>query len=572
MRALFERLPQTTPEFLSWTWEQIEPFYAALEAAPLDADTLDEWIALWGRLGKHIDEGYWRLWVETTLHTLDDAVQARFEAFLRGVHSPAQSAEARLKRKLLASGLQPADFAAPLRNMQAEESIFREANLPLLVEEVQLSSAYDRIRSVQTVEWEGQETTLIQLAQVNLDPQRERREQAWRLSMARFLQDRPALNALWTQLVDLRARLAAQADLPNYRAFRWLQMLRLDYTPDDCERFHDAVEQVVVPAARRALERRRARMGIASVRPWDVEAEPGGRPPLRPFASAPELERRIGAIFAQLDPQLGAYFRTMQREKLLDLENRKGKMPSSYCATFPTARRPFVFMNVVGTHEDVMTLLHECGHAFHSFEATRLPHHEQLRIGTEFHEVAAMAMELLAAPYLSAERGGFYDPAQLARARAEHLDLMLRFWPYVAVVDAFQHWAHTRPQDARDPAQCDQRWAALWGRFMQGEDWSGLDEAMMTGWHRKLHIFCSPFYFIDYGLAQLGALQIWQRAQRDLPGAVQQYRAALALGGTRALPDLFAAAGTRLAFDIPAFSEAVEMIEAAQAHLEAQAG
>ncbi len=572
MQGLFDTLPQTTPEFLSWTWEQIEPFYAALETAPLTAATLDEWIAQWGRVGKHIDEAYWRLWADTTLHTLDDAVQAHFETFLRDVHGPAQIAETRLKRKLLASGLQPANFEAPLRNMQAEETIFREANLPLLIDEIQLGNAYDRVRSVQTVEWEGQETTLIQMAQVNFDPQRERREQAWRLSMARFLEDRAALNDLWTQLVDLRARIAAQADLPNYRAFRWQQMLRLDYTPDDCERFHDAVEQVVVPAARRALERRRQRLGIDSVRPWDVEIEPPVRSALRPFDSVAVLEQRIGAIFSQLDPQLGAYFQTMQRENLLDLENRKGKMPSSYCATYPNARRPFVFMNVVGTHEDVMTLLHECGHAFHSFEATHLPHHEQLRIGTEFHEVAATAMELLAAPYLGADCGGFYDPAELARAQAEHLDIMLRFWPYVAVVDAFQHWAHTHPQDARDPAQCDHRWSTLWGRFMQGEDWSGLDDAMMTGWHRKLHIFRSPFYYIDYGLAQLGAVQIWKRAQYDLPGAIQQYRAALALGGTRSLPDLFAAAGGRLAFDVTAFSEAVEMIESMLAELETQTG
>ncbi len=553
-------LPETTLEFLNWTWDSIEPYYANLEARPLTAETLDNWMADWAHLGKHLDEAYWRLWVDTTLDTQDAAAEARFETFLSQIQEPAHAAEFRLKKKLLASGLQPHQFTAPLRNLEAEVALFRESNLPLLTEEQRLGNEYDQIRGVQTVQWEGQETTLINLAQVNLDPDRAKRERAWRLNMERFLEDRPALNDLWTRLVNLRHQIAHNADLPHYRAYRWGQMLRLDYTPEDCETFHHAVEQVVVPAVQRAMERRRQRMGIDSLRPWDVEVESLGRPPLRPFTSVDELADKAEAIFSALDPQLGTYFQTMRREGLIDLDNRVGKMPSSYCATYPVMERPFLFMNVVGTNEDVMTLFHEFGHAVHSFEMTRLPHHDQLRVGTEFHEVAATTLELLAAPYLD---GFFYTPAESARARAEHLEVMLRFWPYIAVVDAFQHWAHTHPDEAGDSSACDDQWAGLWSRFMKGEDWSGLDDAMMTGWHRKLHIFRSPFYYIDYGLAQLGAVQIWKRALDDPQRALADYRAALALGGTVRLPELFAAAGARLAFDAETFAEAVEMMESA---------
>jgi len=553
-------LPETTLEFLNWTWDAIAPYYADLESRSLAADTLDAWMADWARLGKHLDEAYWRLWVDTTLDTQDAAAQTRFETFLSQVQEPAHAAEFRIKKKLLASGLQPYQFAAPLRNLQAEVTLFRESNLPLLTEEQRLGNEYDQIRGVQTVQWEGQETTLINLVQVNLDPNRDKRERAWRLSMDRFLEDRPALNDLWMRLVTLRRQIAHNADLPHYRAYRWGQMLRLDYTPEDCETFHRAIEEVVVPAAQRALERRRRHMGISSLRPWDVEVEPLGRPALRPFANADELADKAEAIFAALDPQLGAYFQTMRREGLIDLDNRIGKMPSSYCATYPVMERPFLFMNVVGTNEDVMTLFHEFGHAVHSFEMTRLPHHDQLRVGTEFHEVAATGMELLAAPYLD---GSIYTSAEAVRARAEHLEVMLRFWPYMAVVDAFQHWAHTHPDQAGDPAACDDHWAGLWSRFMKGEDWSGLDDAMMTGWHRKLHIFRSPFYYIDYGLAQLGAVQIWKHALDDPQRALADYRAALALGGTVTLPELFKAAGARLAFDAETLAEAIELMESA---------
>lgn len=553
-------LPETTLEFLSWTWDAIAPYYADLESRPLTAETLDAWMADWARLGKHLDEAYWRLWVDTTLDTQDAAAQTRFETFLSQVQEPAHAAEFRLKKKLLASGLQPQQFAAPLRNLQAEVALFRESNLPLLTEEQRLGNEYDQIRGVQTVQWEGQETTLINLVQVNLDPDRNKRERAWRLSMDRFLEDRPALNDLWTRLVTLRRQIAHNADLPHYRAYRWGQMLRLDYTPEDCETFHRAIEEVVVPAAQRALERRRRHMGISSLRPWDVEVEPLGRPALRPFANADELADKAEAIFGALDPQLGTHFQIMRREGLIDLDNRIGKMPSSYCATYPVMERPFLFMNVVGTNEDVMTLFHEFGHAVHSFEMTRLPHHDQLRVGTEFHEVAATGMELLAAPYLD---GSIYTSAEAVRARAEHLEVMLRFWPYMAVVDAFQHWAHTHPDQASDPAACDDHWAGLWSRFMKGEDWSGLDDAMMTGWHRKLHIFRSPFYYIDYGLAQLGAVQIWKHALDDPQQALADYRAALALGGTVTLPELFTAAGARLAFDAETLAEAVELMESA---------
>jgi oligoendopeptidase F len=232
------------------------------------------------------------------------------------------------------------------------------------------------------------------------------------------------------------------------------------------------------------------------------------------------------------------------------------------------SKQPFIFQNAVGLHGDLQTILHESGHAFHCFERYSLPYAPQRQIGMEIAEVASMAMELLAAPYLAKDQGGVYSDADAARARIEHLESEMLFWPYMAVVDAFQHWVYENPDAALDGGNCDAEWARQWNRFMVGVDWSGLEQEMTTGWHRKLHIHEVPFYYVEYGLAQLGAVQVWANALRDQAGAVANYRRALALGGTVSLPQLYAAAGARFAFDTATLRDAVDLMERVMGELE----
>ncbi|MEW6718490.1 MAG: M3 family oligoendopeptidase, partial [Chloroflexota bacterium] len=392
------------------------------------------------------------------------------------------------------------------------------------------------------------------------DTDRSKRERAWRLAAERQLADRGAINDLWVRFLDLRQRIAANAGRSEYRAYRWQQLLRFDYTPADCRRFHRAIQYVVVPAATRVYERRKERLGVRSLRPWDLDVDPLGRESLKPFKEVDELESKSSQIFRRVDPKLGEYFDIMRKEGLLDLANRKGKAPGGYCTSFPVVKRPFIFMNAVGLHEDVQTILHEGGHAFHVFETRDLPYHQQRVVTMEFAEVASMAMELLSAPYLTADEGGFYTPEEAARARVEHLEDNLLFWPYMAVVDAFQHWVYENPEVARKPDNCDREWTRLWKQYIPDVDWSGLEDVMVTGWHRKLHIHQNPFYYIEYGLAQLGAVQIWAKAIRDQAGAVADYRKALALGGMVPLPQLYATAGAKLVFDSQPLKEAVELV------------
>lgn len=552
----------TPQETIQLTWTDLEPHFHELQSHPLTAANVSEWLREWSHLAQVVDEMENRIYIATTVNTADQEAEARLNNYLETIFPHLKSAEQQLKEKLLASQLVPPGMELPLRGMRAHAELFRQANLPLLAEEQKLSTEYDKIIGAQTVEWEGQEVTLSRLKTVLQEPDRARREKAWRLGAERQLADRQAINDLWTRFMELRLKIAANADKPDYRAYQWQGKLRFDYTPEDCKTFHRAIEEVVVPVATQIYERHRRRLGLDRLRPWDLVdgwySRPTGNgslPPLRPFQEVEELKDKTQAIFNRLDAQLGEHFRILRTENLLDLENRKNKAPGGYCTHLPLSRRPFIFMNAVGIHDDVQTLLHESGHAFHDFERQALPYYQQWGSPMEFNEVASMAMELLASPYLTE----FYSPEDARRALQEHLERSILFWPFMAVVDAFQHWVYENPTQGADPNRCDAKWAELWQRFIPAVDWSGLEEVMSSGWHRKLHIHQVPFYYVEYGLAQLGAFQVWGRALQNQAEAVKRYRQALALGGTVTLPELYATAGAHFGFDRATLRTALEI-------------
>lgn len=573
---MFDSLPLSALDALDWTGEQYQPYFDHLLARKLDVNSITDWLADWSKLGRLAQEVASRINVATTVDTTDPAAEARHKTFYTSVHPVLLRNNNGMNQKLVDSGLAekgllPHGFEIPYRNIKVDLELFREENIPLLNQERQLELEHDKLKGAQTVQWEGRELTVDQIQPLLQDNDRDIRERAWKLSIERQLQDRQGLNNLWEQMHKVRRQIAANAGLSDYRAYCWKAMKRFDYTPENCEQFHAAIEQVVVPAASRLHQRRREQLGLDVLRPWDLDVDAQQRPALRPYHSDDELESRMEAIFNQVDPALGGYFHTMRAENLLDLPNRKGKAPGGYCTEYPLAQRPFIFMNTVGLHGDVQTLLHEGGHAFHVFETNTLPYLHQQEVPTEFAEVASMSMELIGAPYLDAQYGGYYSPQNAARAQIEHLEQSLAFWPYMAVVDAFQHWVYTHPDASQDADNCDAQWSALWDRFMPDVSYEGLEAAKVTGWHRKLHIFVAPMYYIEYGLAQLGAVQVWGNSLKDQKQAVIDYRKALSQGGTLSLPDLFAAAGARFAFDANTLQQAVDLMEGRIAMLETSA-
>jgi oligoendopeptidase F len=565
---MFKALPHNCKEFMHWSWGQIEPYTDDLTQRELSADTIKSWLADWSRLASLIAESFNRLQIRTTTHTNDEDGQACFQNYSENIMPNARAFEQRMKEKLLSSGLEPDGFAIPLRKMRVDAAIFRDENLPLLTEIERLNTELLKIVGARTIDWDGDELTPAQVRTKLTEPDRSIRERAWRLLSARAAQDREAIDAIWVQLLDLRLQIARNADFGDYRAFRWQELGRFDYTPDDCKSFHAAIEEVVVPAVSSMSERRKARLGLETLRVWDdfwfMRPDALGRPPLKPYQSIEELNEKIERIFTRVDPALGGYYHIMYEEGLLDLDSRKHKSSGAYMEEFPASKRPFIFANTVGTHSDVQTQLHEGGHAFHLFEAAHWPYHYQFMLQhmpMEFLEVASMAMELLAAPYLATDQGGFYTEDEAARARVEHLEGSLGFWPYMAVVDAFQHWIYENPDAARDPCQCDEVWATLHRRYLPHLDWSGIEDTLRLYWRQQIHIFGFPFYYVEYGLAQLGAIQVWANALKDQAGAVQAYRKALSLGNTASLPDLYRMAGANFAFDAVTLNQAVELIE-----------
>jgi oligoendopeptidase F len=569
---MFASLPKTVDDFQFWPWTKIQGYYNDLASRSINDSNIQDWLADWSALKEMVIETYNRLYVANTCDTTDQDVEQRLLAYLQDIFPNAEAAEQVLKQKLLESGLQPPGFEQPLLNMRTEAHLFKQENLPLLAEERRLNTEYDKIIAAQTVQWQGEEVTLQQLFPVYLDQDRGMREQAWRLASQRQLEDRQAINDLWVQYMDLRRQLASNAGMDNYRSYRWQQLLRFDYSPEDCLEMHEAIAEVVVPAAQRIYESHRDAMGLEKLRPWDMDwdraVDPFGRPALHPFQTVKELEEKAALIFQRVDPQIGEYFSTMQRLGLLDLGNRKGKAPGGYCIDYPRIQLPFIFMNSVGIHDDVQTILHEGGHAFHVFETGPLPYYHQREPGIEFAEVASTAMELLSAPYISKDEGGYYSKEDTARARIDHLKGFIRFWPYMAVVDSFQHWAYDNHSAASQPDNCDAKWAELWARFMPGVEWDGFEEEAATGWQRKLHILQAPFYYIEYGLAGLGAIQVWSNSLQDHAGAVRAYRKALSLGGTVPLPVLFETAGARFSLGRDTIQAAVRLLEETIASLE----
>lgn len=541
--------------------DTVVALYRQLLDRPIEsAQELEGWLLDRSELDAAIDQAGSVLYIRMTCQTDDEARAKAYQAFIQDVVPALKPLGNEADRKYLAARERFAGaggrYAVYDRALRADVELFRPQNVPLQTEDDLLHQKYQEITGAMTVQFEGQERTLPQMGKFLLETDRDLRERAWRATAQRRLQDRQRIEELFDQMLALRGRIARNADCADYRDYAFRARHRFDYTPADCERFHAAVERHVVPLMRTILEQRRRTMGLERLRPWDTAVDPKGRGPLKPFEEPAELVERAREAFTRTDPQLGGQFEEMARLGLLDLASRKGKAPGGYQSTLSEARKPFIFMNAVGVDGDVRTLLHEGGHAFHALASAAEPLAAYRDPPIEFAEVASMGMELLAGEHLDV----FYQGEDLTRSRREHFEGVLTILPWVATIDAFQHWLYTHPGHSAD--QRRQAWLEVRQRFGGGVvDWSELETEHAYLWHRQLHIFLYPFYYIEYGIAQLGALQVWVRAKRVGRAALEDYRAALALGGSRPLPELFTAAGLKFDFSEKTIAPLAEAVE-----------
>lgn len=570
---MFTLLPPSSEVFERLRWSEVEPWYGELTATRLSQETLQPWLAQWSRLSELVDETMVRQEIAVTQDTFDVERANRRRHFLAEIYSQTQSSDQQLKQQLVVSGLEPENFLIPLRNLRAEEALFREVNLPLLNEEQDLVVDFMRIGGMQTIMWEGQEVNIASLEPLLSDPNREQRERAWRVMHQRQLTDRDAMNALWTKGMHLRQQIAHNAGYDTYRDYRWQQLFRFDYTPADCQTFCEAVEQVIVPAAQDVWKKRRKLLRVHTLRPWDLVVDPRrkGNPHL--FSDVPAAIQQATTAFGFIDPQVQSYFETMLQEHLIDMEERPAKAYRGYCVTLEATHRPFLFGEVQSLWDLVFTLFHESGHAFHTFEMRHLPYIQQRKesfVPVEFAEVASTSMEVIGAMYL--HQAGFCTQREEDQLRLRQLERILtQLLPQSACGDAFQQWVYTHPEQAMNPEACDQKWVELSGRYMPSIDWSGLDPELRAEWQQVRHFYGYPFYYIEYAFAALEALQVWRNYLRNPHGAMQTYRSALALGATKTVPELFAAAGATFSFDAATLQETLQVVTQTVTELETRA-
>ena len=518
---------------------------------------LEKWLLDWSELNAALDEEASRRYIAMTCHTDNSDAEKAYLHFVEHVEPQLKPRQFVLEKIYVShpfrEELPKARFQVFDRDVKNHVELFRPKNVPLETEEAKLSQQYQKLIGAQTVNFRGDEKTLVQMGRFLEDPDRALRQEAWELVAKRRLQDVDKCEEIFDELIKLRTQIAMNAGFENYRDYAHRQKCRFDYTPENCFQFHDAVEKEIMPAVREIQNERKRQLKLEKLRPWDLAVDPQNRPPLKPFVQVSEMVLRTQKIFNHLDAELAAGFQQMQDLKLLDLDNRKGKAPGGYQSTLSEARVPFIFMNAIGLQRDVETILHEAGHAFHA-QATRDEDLYAYRgAPIEFCEVASMSMELLGNEFLEE----FYPVVEANRARKTHLEGIIGFFPWMATVDAFQHWIYTHANHTR--AERKAAYLKLMDRFGGDVDFSGYEKMRAHSWHRQLHIFIHPFYYIEYGIAQLGALQVWANSRRDKAKALNDYKKSLALGGSRPLPELFSAAGCKFQFDAATIKPLIQL-------------
>jgi oligoendopeptidase F len=553
----FENLPphkprRFVPEQIDLgDWTQIAPLFDKLETRAhelKDVVELERWLIDWSELSAALDEESSKRYIAMTCHTDNAEAEKAYLHFVEKIEpelKPRQFAlekyyvEHWLREELMGTGTRYEVFDRDVRN---HVELFRPENVPLETEEAKLSQQFQKLTGSLAVIFRGEERTLPQMGRYLEEPDRALRKEAWEVVANRRLQEADKFEEIFDRQMKLRQQIAKNAGFKNYRDYAFRRLGRFDYTPEDCAKFHEAVEKEIMPVVRELQAERRKKLNVESLRPWDLAVDPLNRPPLKPFEQVEQMVSHTQNIFNHLDSELADGFQRMQNLRLLDLANRKGKAPGGYQSTLSEARVPFIFMNAVGLQRDVETILHEAGHAFHAL-ATRDEDLLAYRSAPiEFCEVASMSMELLGNEFLEE----FYSTDDADRARRTHLEGIVGIFPWIATVDAFQHWIYTHPGHTR--AARAVAWLELMDRFGGEVDWSGYDKSRAYLWHRQLHIFIHPFYYIEYGIAQLGALQVWANSKRDKAKALNDYKNSLTLGGSRPLPELFSAASCQFEF------------------------
>ncbi|HNP48303.1 MAG TPA: M3 family oligoendopeptidase, partial [Bacteroidia bacterium] len=543
------------------TWDAVEPFYLDLTGREINSlSELQRWLSDITELDSVIQEHVGWLYIRMTCDTTDKKLTEAYTHFVENIIPKIEPFADQLNKKLVnCSYKTELDKRYILYLKQVENSIriFREENIPVQAELSVKEQKYGEIAGAMTVDVDGKTLTLQQAANFLKNPSRELREDVYHKIQNRRLQDREKLDTLFSELVALRHRMAQQAGFANYRDYKFVDLDRFDYTPEDCQHFHESVRTAIVPVLDTLFAERKAALNLDTLKPWDLDVDTMGRDDMKPFKKGEELMAQTISCFTEIDPYFGEVTRTLEQMHYVDLDSRIGKAPGGYNYPLYESGVPFIFMNASGSLRDVVTMVHEGGHAIHSMLTRDLDFIGFKEIPSEIAELASMSMELISMEHW---HHFFSNPDDLKRARREQLENVLEALPWIACVDHFQHWLYMNP-DHTTKERTD-AWKRIYLQFSSKEiDWTTEQNPLEAMWQKQLHLFEVPFYYIEYGMAQLGAIAVWRNYKQNPAKAIQQYKEALGLGYSASIPEVYLAAGIRFDFSEKYIHELVNFVK-----------
>ena len=552
-------------------WENIQPLTNDLMERQLSCSScIQGLISDSSELAEHISETGALLYIGMTCDTESEEKKESFLDFMSNIRPKLSEFSDALNRRIVNHSSVddlPSRYDLMLRGMRTDVEIFRKANIPLGVRQTELVTKAQTINGAMTVEFEGQEMTFPQMSKYLESNDRSQRQAAWMAMSARRMEDSERLSDIFDELITIRHQMATNAGFESYTQYMFRAMHRFDYTIEDCLEFHDSVESVCMPILKKINQERCDGLGIGELSPWDVNEKGGsgpdihGREPLRPFETVDEMVEKLSVMFHEISSDLGGKFDKLIEMDTLDLETRKGKAPGGYQYYLEKSRVPFIFMNAAGLQGDLETMIHEAGHAFHSLYCGHLELIDERDYPIEFAEVASMSMELLTQPWWDK----FYESEEADRARRAHLEGVIFLLPWIATIDSFQHWIYANPGHSKEERA--EVWLSIRDKFGSDMDWTGHTDFRELSWQQQGHLFGVPFYYIEYGIAQLGSLQLWKTQMGDPQKALDDYANAMSLGNTRTLPELFSAADLELGFNEGHFMSLMGTVETALSEL-----
>ncbi|MDB5005850.1 MAG: Oligoendopeptidase plasmid [Mucilaginibacter sp.] len=537
------------PADLEIKWETLEPLFKELRDRPINSvKELEKWLHDRSELEAAIEEDFaWR-YIRMTCDTTNEELLQSFQYFATEIEPQIAPFSNELNKKLVNNAwvdkLNGKKYFIYLRGVKKSLELFREENIPLNTEIQVEQQKYQGITGSMSVHIGDKEFTLEQAAVLLKDTDRSKRQEAWEKITARRLQDKDQLNQLFDHLRELRHKVALNAGFENFRDYMFQALGRFDYTPQDCYAFHEAIEKEIVPILKDQAQQRKEALKLPVLKPWDMDVDISGKPALKPFNNGSELVEKSIQCFSNINRYLGERLEIMKDNNLFDVESRKGKAPGGYNYPLSETGAPFIFMNSANTFRDLTTMVHEGGHAVHTFLTADLELNDFKHCPSEVAELASMSMELISMDNWDVY---FDNEEDLKRAKRDQLFDVLKTLPWVAVVDQFQHWIYTNP--GHTDAERTKAWTEIYEPFGAGfVDWSEHREAEENLWQKQLHIFEVPFYYIEYGMAQLGAIAVWKNYKENPEKGLQQYLDALKLGYTKTIKEIYETAGIKFDF------------------------